>query len=283
MRPRITRCDVAHDFFNGEYSPLQAMTDHDKGLFDVKNMRPKSECRGAAWRNEDGSGKTFYIGRRGSSKLARIYEKGRQLGDKQSLWVRFEIEFRSGDSLIPLDILMLPGAYLTGAYPVGERIFNNESLRIEAKKNTVQLTLEQRIYHGKNQIGRLMNFLLDSGHAPEAVCRMLRADDGKYPKGLMPEQYSAADAQEWYLHQYIVPQQDDFGMVDLAKEYPPLPVVEVEGLRQKLQVLNKYTFIPVNNDFQHYLDIEDEERKRIAEWSRYLTPFYLLNPKRNKS
>lgn len=35
------------------------MLDHDNGHYDVHNMRPKSECRGTAWRNEDGSGKTF--------------------------------------------------------------------------------------------------------------------------------------------------------------------------------------------------------------------------------
>ena len=45
VRPKITRVDVAHDFFNGEYTPDQAMLDHDNGHYDVHNMRPKTECQ----------------------------------------------------------------------------------------------------------------------------------------------------------------------------------------------------------------------------------------------
>ena len=75
-------------FFNGEYTPDQALLDHDNGHFDVHNMRPKSECRGTAWRNDDGSGKTFYVGKRGNSKFTRVYEKGKQFGDVNSSWVR---------------------------------------------------------------------------------------------------------------------------------------------------------------------------------------------------
>ncbi|MBJ1817551.1 Replication initiation factor family protein, partial [Neisseria meningitidis] len=63
LRPRITRVDLALDFFDGEYTPEQALLDHDNGFFDNSNQRPKSETIGTAWRNEDGSGKTFYVGR----------------------------------------------------------------------------------------------------------------------------------------------------------------------------------------------------------------------------
>ncbi|UWT36668.1 replication initiation factor domain-containing protein [Neisseria gonorrhoeae] len=41
------------------------------------------------------SGKTYGIGSRESSKYVRIYEKGKQLGDKTSTWTRFEIEFKA--------------------------------------------------------------------------------------------------------------------------------------------------------------------------------------------
>ncbi len=61
---RITRVDLALDFFDGEYTLEQALLDHDNGFFDNSNMRPKSEMVGTALWREDGSGKTFYVGRK---------------------------------------------------------------------------------------------------------------------------------------------------------------------------------------------------------------------------
>ncbi|HFB9032344.1 TPA: replication initiation factor domain-containing protein, partial [Neisseria gonorrhoeae] len=102
IRPKITRVDVAKDFFNGEYSPNQAREDRNKGLFTCHHVKPKGECLGSDWEEEDDetkmtSGKTYGIGSRESSKYVRIYEKGKQLGDKTSTWTRFEIEFKAKD------------------------------------------------------------------------------------------------------------------------------------------------------------------------------------------
>ena len=36
-----------------------------------------------------------YIGKRTSSKFCRVYEKGKQLGDQNSLCTRVELEFKS--------------------------------------------------------------------------------------------------------------------------------------------------------------------------------------------
>lgn len=211
VRPHITRVDVAHDFFQGEYTPEQALIDHDHGLFNSSGRSPKSECVGSAWRSEDYSGKTFYVGRRGSFKFVRVYEKGRAFGDKDSDWVRFEIEFRAQKNThIPLDILISPGSYLAGSYPELS-IFDTCSRRIETIAKTVQITYEQRIFHARNQVGRLMNFLLDTGKDPVEICQMLKAEDGLYPKGLMPEQYDAGKAQDVYLHQYF----DDDILLDI--------------------------------------------------------------------
>ena len=199
VRPRITRIDCAHDFFNGEYSPEQAMLDHNKGLFNRSNKCPKSECRGTAWREEDYTGKTFYIGRRGSSKLVRVYEKGRQLGDKDSLWTRFEIEFRNKDCVIPLDILTAPGEFLTGAYPVGETLFMTTAKSIEAATEKVNINFDSKLAHAKNQVGRMVRFLNDIGWTPEQIIEALIADEDKYPKGLNPEEYDCDKAQVHYL------------------------------------------------------------------------------------
>lgn len=199
VRPQITRIDCAHDFFDGEYTPEKAMLHHDKGLFDRGNKRPKSECIGTAWRLEDYSGKTFYIGRRGSSKLVRVYEKGRQLGDPNSAWVRFEIEFRAKDCVIPLEILTAPGEFLTGAYPVGEQIFDTPSQRIEATQKKADTTFDDKLKHTKNQVGRLVRLLKELQWSDEEIVAALIAEEGKYPKGLHPMEYDCTSETVEYM------------------------------------------------------------------------------------
>ncbi|WP_373698431.1 replication initiation factor domain-containing protein [Neisseria dentiae] len=189
LRPRITRIDLALDFFDGQYSPEQAEIDHDNGFFDNHNMRPKSERVGTAWRKEDGSGKTFYIGRKKNARFVRVYEKGRQLGDKESLWTRFEIQFNHGDIEIPLDILNDEGAYFCGAFPICASFENMpQQKRFEPREKALNLTFSHKLKHAKNAVGKLVNFMSDLGFEPHEIVNMLKAEQG-YPKGLEPEKY----------------------------------------------------------------------------------------------
>lgn len=246
IRPKITRVDVAHDFFNGEYTPDKAMLDHDNGHFDVHNMRPKSECRGTAWRNEDGSGKTFYIGKRGNSKFTRVYEKGRQFGDVNSPWVRFETEFRAGDIEIPLDILLYAGSYLGGAYPICKAIFKTGAKRMEAKEETVNLTFEHKLFHARNQVGKLVNFLKAIGWEDSKIVEELLKDVEGYPKGLLPEQYDCRDQTQKF--QYI------------HEEQKAIEALSLETLLDDWGCENQ-TAYPQDNEKQHIRDIEAEERE----------------------
>ncbi|WP_050797898.1 replication initiation factor domain-containing protein [Neisseria shayeganii] len=182
---KITRCDVAHDFFGGQYTPEQAYADY-RCLLYRNGKQPKCEKRGTAWENEDGSGKTLYIGSRYGAKLARIYEKGRQLGDKASRWVRFEVEFRAHDYEIPTDILIYPGEYLCGAYPVGARLFQNSAKRKITKQARKGLTVQRAAYFPRLQAGAFVRYQHDLGRTDGEIVRMLIAPPGKYPKGLHP-------------------------------------------------------------------------------------------------
>lgn len=196
----ISRVDIAVDFFKGEYTVLQALEDYQKGLFDVKGMRPKYKLEGADWFNNDNSGKTLYVGRRGSSKFCRVYEKGKQLGDELSDWVRFEIEFRKNDCLIPLDILTRSGAYLGGAYPIGEKLFCEKVERIQATGRKLETTLNEKIFHGRNQVGKLVRYLFDTGWQPESIVKALIGSEGKYPDGLKPLEYDCQAKELAYEH-----------------------------------------------------------------------------------
>ncbi|SUA20813.1 phage replication initiation protein [Neisseria gonorrhoeae] len=88
IRPKITRVDIAKDFFNGEYSPNQAREDRNKGLFTCHHVKPKGECLGSDWEEDDEAkmtkGKTYGIGSRESSKYVRVYEKASSWAIKQA-------------------------------------------------------------------------------------------------------------------------------------------------------------------------------------------------------
>lgn len=197
----ISRVDVATDFFTGEYSPLQALSDYKKGEFDVKGMRPKHKLEGTDWFNDDNSGKTLYIGRRGSSKFCRVYEKGKQLGDETSVWTRFEIEFRKNDCLIPLDILIKSGQFLAGAYPIGDKLFTSKAERILASHQKSETTLNEKIYYARNQVGKLVRYLSDSGWQPEKIVEALIGKPNAYPNGLKPLEYDCNAEEVAYVHE----------------------------------------------------------------------------------
>jgi phage replication initiation protein len=99
---------------------------------------PDCEHRGN-WKRPSGKGRTFYVGSRKNGKFFRAHEKGRQLGDKNSEWVRLEVEFKSVDRELLYDILLMPGAYMAAAYPALSWI-EQEQVRIKTKQKTAQIT-----------------------------------------------------------------------------------------------------------------------------------------------
>ncbi len=121
---KITRIDLAHDFLKGEYTLLQAYSDWAAGKFKSGNTQPNAEMAGVGWLNAPDGGRTLYVGsRKNGSRLVRVYEKGIEQGDKSSPWVRFELQMRNRDIVIEHEILLNPGEYLTGAYPICEELF----------------------------------------------------------------------------------------------------------------------------------------------------------------
>lgn len=230
FRCRITRCDLALDFFNGEYTPEQALLDHDNGFFNNHNMQPKRETRGTAWQKEDCTGKTIYIGKVKNARYVRIYEKGRQLGDKDSPWVRFEIQFNYGDIEIPFEILQDSGAYFSGAFPICQTFKNMpEAKRIAVREKTLNMTFEHKVKHGKNAVGALVRFMRDVGMEDSQIVEMLIAEDGRYPKGLEPARYDVnelLEAQKWgYLHNSpeaeLSKETDEFLKWKMSEDFDP--------------------------------------------------------------
>lgn len=88
IQARITRWDGAVDDFEGRRTVNDAVRWFCEGGFTAGGNAPLPRQEGN-WLTADAKGRTFYVGKRGNGKLMRVYEKGKQLGDPNSPWVRF--------------------------------------------------------------------------------------------------------------------------------------------------------------------------------------------------
>lgn len=152
----LTRIDWAYDDYNGDLYGVRTMRHQAKqGAFQRKGRAPKIELRGA-WEQDDpdGSGLTLYIGSRLSGKFARIYEKGRQLGDPNSPWVRFEIEMHNSSYQLVLEMLITPTKWFAGAYPCCEWIERGgERSALEYKTRCAMATIDGSLKWIRHQAG----------------------------------------------------------------------------------------------------------------------------------
>jgi len=154
--PKITRVDIAYDDHEGARDVDFAADSYRAGLFAGSGRPPKGQ------RIDDmgsGDGCTFYVGARDSGRYLRVYEKGKQLGDKDSAWVRWEIELSSKQYDIPLCVLLRPRAYLAGSYPCLDWI-SRAKLIIETSKRRESIELNHLIAHGRRAYGALINYLM---------------------------------------------------------------------------------------------------------------------------
>lgn len=189
VRGRITRVDLAHDDYSGlTYSVDRADMDHTNGLFNCGGRNPDCEYRGN-WKNPNGKGRTFNVGNRKNGKFCRVYEKGRELGDKNSEWVRIEVEFKSVDRLIPFDILLHPGAYLAKAYPAFSFISQHQE-RIETTQKTVQANFEKAVAWMRHQCGAYVHNISQLVGVDQFI-RLVSRDD-KVPAAFKVPHFSLA-------------------------------------------------------------------------------------------
>jgi phage replication initiation protein len=166
---KITRIDLAHDDFNGEVltinNALQWLKD---GLFSNNGTRDGVTAVKGKLIDDLGSGdgKTFYVGRRASGKTLRIYEKGKQLGNSSSPWVRAEVELRDQDRIIPWDALINPSHYLAAAYPCLNYLSAIQH-KIKTISKSVNTTIDSAVHHLRQMGGMLINVLMQQ-HSGDA-------------------------------------------------------------------------------------------------------------------
>lgn len=157
-RPKITRVDLAHDDFDGVHSSAEWADQMDKlDGFRLGNRAPNVQHLGN-WRRPNGKGRTLTIGQRESGKYFRGYERGRKEGDKDSLWFRCEVEFKSSDRVLPFEILLDPSSYFIAAYPcLRDFDLYHAPERIETSKKTAKVTWQASLETIQRQFGKYFN------------------------------------------------------------------------------------------------------------------------------
>lgn len=170
--PRITRVDVAYDDLQGQRDVSFAEDSYKAGLFAGNGRPPKGQSI-----NDMGSGDgcTFYVGSRDSGRYLRIYEKGKQLGEKESPWVRWEVELSAKQMDIPMDVLLRPREYLAGSYPCLDWI-SRAKVSIAARKKREQIEFGHLVSHGRRAYGSLVNYMFQKRgmSADEIVSALIR-------------------------------------------------------------------------------------------------------------
>jgi phage replication initiation protein len=112
---KITRADLALDFFDGYTGGMESVVDDYKaGAMNVRGNKPKCNQVGD-WCN--GAERSFYFGSKEAGKQTNVYEKGDQLFGRESNspWIRFELRYGNKLRVLSSDILRRPSDFFAGA------------------------------------------------------------------------------------------------------------------------------------------------------------------------
>jgi phage replication initiation protein len=158
---RLTRVDIAVDDYEGKRTPQMVRESYLRGEFINRGQNPTPGQAGP-WDNPDrwGEGLTYYIGKRQTGKMLRVYHKGREQGDPESNWTRFEVELRRTTRDIPIDALTNPLGAFVGAYAwliwaaEEDAVVTVGFLRREKSRANIR----HLFYHAKRSYGKLLYF-----------------------------------------------------------------------------------------------------------------------------
>jgi phage replication initiation protein len=171
---RITRWDGAVDDYSGVHSVDYAVACYWRGDFNAGGNEPSCNQNGN-WIQPDGSGRTFYVGKRKNGKMLRVYEKGMQLGHRWHPWVRWEVELHNRDRVIPWKVLLEPAPYVVGSYPKALHWVQEEMSRIRTVQRQTQISYEHLVEYASRAYGPLLNVMREvEGTADAVLDRLFR-------------------------------------------------------------------------------------------------------------
>lgn len=157
---KITRVDLAVDFMEGEHSVEDAVELYKSGGFQLGGRSPSSRLDGD-WLGVN-AGRTLYVGKATNGKMLRVYEKGRQLGDPDSEWTRFEVQLGSRDRVIPFEVLTDRDAFFAGCYPALAAFIAEAAQSIPTLSKAGEVSIAHLLYHLKRCYGKVIHTLSES-------------------------------------------------------------------------------------------------------------------------
>lgn len=200
---KITRCDIAADYYYGEVTREIVDNAYEEGKFILSksSKNPMWDPRNPVSGDGVPKGWTRYVGKRTSGKFLRIYHKGlEQFGklDPETQetflknwedieingiykapeeatfknWVRVEVEYSSKNRLLPIEIIEERDNYFSGSYPFLEEILPMTTpLRPKTLPNNLETEIEIMFNHIRNQYGSFFTTMLASGMTPEEILK----------------------------------------------------------------------------------------------------------------
>lgn len=170
----LTRADIAFDDFDGTRGLDLARTMYQVGEFDYRFAGEMQRPKARGFDDYDsGDGSTFYVGHSSSEKQLRVYEKGKQLGDPDSPWVRWEVQLRSSSRRkLTLDVLTEPLAYARGAFDCLDFISRCVA-RLVVTREATKATVKSVLRHAKRMYGATFHRLAMLAPDRESVCAVL--------------------------------------------------------------------------------------------------------------
>lgn len=168
--PTLTRVDLAVDCMEGEFTveDAQSWYEADEWRVATSGKRPRHSLVGDWW-GEPKYGRTVEIGRRENGKMCRVYEKGRQLGDQDSPWTRFEVELRNNDRDLPFDLLTRCNEYFVGAYKCLSRVLDSAAERVKTHQKEGEIALEVLVNHARTSYGQAVDVLRVVGLSAQQI------------------------------------------------------------------------------------------------------------------
>jgi len=122
-----------------------------------------------------------------------VYEKGKEQGDPESSWVRYEAEFKASNRKeLPLDLLRDPRSYLLGAYPV-LRFLNALATRIDVTNSAATATLKSARRHLRRQYGATLNFIVKHTRSDAELATVVRS----LTKPKLPDWATTSTGNDW--------------------------------------------------------------------------------------
>ena len=168
----LTRVDVAFDDFDGVRNLELARCMYDVGEFDYTFAGETKRPQFKAFTASQG-GDTFYVGHSSSEKQLRVYQKGKQLGDQDSEWVRWELQLRSSSrKRVSLDVLEDPLPYMRGAFACLDFVSACVA-RLAVTKEVSKATAKSVLRHVRRQYGATLGQVVRFAPNADALLELI--------------------------------------------------------------------------------------------------------------